>query len=628
MAKIKIGFKLLAVLTLWSGAGLAHGAAPTAAQVLQFKPKQQNITVTTPSPAEAEGCKVELVKGQKLANGKTGSGWALKDAQGRLVRRFYDSDGDNQIDVWSYYLNGDEVYREVDSNLNGKVDQYRWLGSNGSKWGADLNEDGHVDTWKAISPEEVSQEIFAAVQTKDFARLQALMINKADLDALELPEAEVARIRAKMQSATATFQQTCTALAKLSEKTHWVHLETNAPECIPADTLGGKTDLVRHRAGTILYSDGEKTHDFLQTGEMIQVGRAWKIVEAPIPGTTSTSTQSGNTSEIGSTANIKPELEKLKLLDEKYKDKNAPKDIAEYNVLRAGILLEIVAKTTEPKEREEWIKQVADCYSTAAQNGETSALTKLGDLRSKVAKDAPTGHLTAYVTYRLISAEYAIELEKTPPKDMAKLQEKWKETLTKFVSDFPAAEDTPDAVMQLAMVGEFIGKETEAKNWYAHLVKNFPTSPMAGKATGALRRLNAEGQPMELTSTTMGNKAPFDIKALKGKTVVVYYWASWNAQCAEDFAKLKKAIAANSAKAVELVCVNLDATEAEGIKFLQANPVQATHLYQAGGLESPPATHYGIMVLPNMFLVGPDGTIINRNAQTSTIEDEIKKLSK
>ena len=190
MAKSRIGFKLLATLALASSTGLAQAAAPTPAQILQFKPRQQGINVSTPTDAELQGCKVELAKGAKAASGKTASGWLLKDPQGRIVRRFFDSDGDNQIDVWSYFLNGEECYREIDSNLNGKVDQYRWLGANGSKWGADMNEDGVIDTWKVISAEEASQEALMAVMTKDMNRLQALMITKAELDTLELPETE------------------------------------------------------------------------------------------------------------------------------------------------------------------------------------------------------------------------------------------------------------------------------------------------------------------------------------------------------------------------------------------------------------------------------------------------------
>ena len=628
MVKSRIGFKMLAVALLGCVAGIAPAAAPpTAAQMLQFKPKQPNVLISTPSDSELPACKVELIKGQKLANGKTASGWLMKDPQGRPLRRFFDTDGDNQIDVWSYYLNGEESYREVDSNLNGKVDQYRWLGVNGTKWGVDINEDGRIDTWKIISAEEVSQEVLAAVMTRDFPRLQALMITKAELDALELPESESIRIKNKMAQAGNKFQAITAGLIKLNEKTKWVHLETGIPECIPADTLGGKVDMIRHKNGTILYSDGDKVNDFLQTGELILVGRAWRVIEAPATGNAAQNAQAGSTGGVEVPDSIKALVEKLKPLDDRYKDARSPGAVIEYNLARGEILEQIVAVLTD-KNRDDWMKQVADCYSTAAQNGDKSALPRLAKIRATLTKENPGSNIAAYVAYREMSAEYALKLTVIKPEEMPKMQEEWKERLAKFVQDYATAEDAPDAVMQLGMVNEFIGKETEAKNWYAHLVKHYEKNSMAPKAAGAIRRLGLEGQEFELVSQTLGAKNNFDIKSLKGKITVVYYWASWNSQCISDFAKIKEVMAKYSAKGVDLVCVNLDNGPGEAIKFLQSTPVPGTHIYQDGGLDSPLAVGYGIMVLPNTFVVGADGKVTSRNSQVATLDEELKKLVK
>ena len=43
-------------------------------------------------------------------------------------------------------------------------------------------------------------------------------------------------------------------------------------------------------------------------------------------------------------------------------------------------------------------------------------------------------------------------------------------------------------------------------------------------------------------------------------------------------------------------------------------------------LESPLAVQYGVMVLPNLFLVGRDGKVVSHTVQMSGLEDEIKKL--
>src|SRR5690606_12489770 len=100
------------------------------------------------------------------------TGWVVRDADGQLLRRFIDTNGDNKVDRWCYYKDGFEVYRDIDSDFNGKADEYRWLGIAGTRHGIDRNENGTVDYWKAISAEEVSAEIVAALREKDAERFQ------------------------------------------------------------------------------------------------------------------------------------------------------------------------------------------------------------------------------------------------------------------------------------------------------------------------------------------------------------------------------------------------------------------------------------------------------------------------
>ncbi len=195
MAKARIGARWLSALLLIGGASSAWAAGPTASDLLKFRPKQEGVEIANPSANQIANCTVEVIKGEK------GSGYLLRDADGRPLRRFFDSDGDRYIDVWSYFLNGEEIYREVDTNANHKADQFRWMGAAGSKIGIDLNEDGKIDRWDVISPEEVSQEILQAVITRDFERLKALMMNDADLKTLELSSKETARIKEKLAGA-------------------------------------------------------------------------------------------------------------------------------------------------------------------------------------------------------------------------------------------------------------------------------------------------------------------------------------------------------------------------------------------------------------------------------------------
>ena len=303
--------------------------------------------------------------------------------------------------------------------------------------------------------------------------------------------------------------------------------------------------------------------------------------------------------------------------------------MVEHHLKRADLLEELVAKV-KPEERDPWVRQVGDSLSTAASKagkGDKTAMTRLSRLEQALAEKMPGSNLAAYVTFREMQADYSLKIDDAP--NFNKVQGEWLERLTKFVQAYPQAEDTPDALLQLGMVSEFLSKDVEAKNWYAKLKKDFPDKAQAQKAAGAVRRLELEGQPLKLAAPLLNDaNVAFDIDEQKGKIVVVYYWASWNTQSVGDFTKLKALLEANKGAGVDLVAINLDGKADEAKAYFGRQSPPGTHLYQTGGLEGKLATDYGIMVLPQVFLVGKDGKVVNRNVQVNALDEEIKKLLK
>src|SRR5215207_3020929 len=96
---LRFGFRALATLTLFGGLTQAGVAAPTVADILAYKPKQPGVEITSPTPAEAANCTVELEKLKPLAGGKQATAWVLKDNQGRVLRKFHDTTGVNSVDM-------------------------------------------------------------------------------------------------------------------------------------------------------------------------------------------------------------------------------------------------------------------------------------------------------------------------------------------------------------------------------------------------------------------------------------------------------------------------------------------------------------------------------------------------
>jgi hypothetical protein len=599
----------LAALGSLALCGAAAAQTPTVPAMLAIKPKFDDVAISIPAPEELASCKVEgVVIGSKPA------GFALVDGRRQTLRRFYASKNPAKMDTWSFYKDGVEVYRQHDANLDGKVDNYRWLGTGGMKWGLDLNQDGSIDSWRMISADEVAYEAFVALAERDFNRLKALLISAEEMQSLGLASNHVAAILKAQQAAPQKFQQTLTKMPNLAKAT-FVRVD-GIPGCWPADTTGASQDLIKFASRSVLFETTDKKHDWLQTGEIVQVGGVWRLLD--VPGTSEDTHQDNN-----------PELQKLLTLLSEL-DKDIPTQgpvVATYNERRAGLIEQVVPHIKEASEKETWYKQIFDNLAAAAIAGSDTAKKRLGGYRQQLVAKMPGSNLAGYAVFRELWAEYQPKISGTAKGFDAKMQEEWHDQLGKFVKEYPKADDTPEALNTLAMGTEFSGKEDEAVNWYRLIAKNFPEHPLAKHAEGAERRLKLVGNPLVLTGLTLHNNAEFNIAELKGKVAVVYYWTTQCSSCPADFATMKQRLSPLS-KDVELVCVNLDSSPQDAVRYLQSNPIQATHVMQTGGetgLKGPLASYYGINILPTVFLVGRDGRVITHKLNVSDMEDALKK---
>src|SRR5204862_510006 len=145
---------------------------------------------------------IKACKGEGVFNAeKTQVGFALRDGQGKLLRKFLDTRGKRGLDQWSYYQDGFEVYRENDLNDDGNVEECRWLNAGGTRIGIvkSVQVEGgawspRIAGWKRISAEEASKVFVQALVTNDVPLLETVMATQAELTGLGLPPAMVAQV--------------------------------------------------------------------------------------------------------------------------------------------------------------------------------------------------------------------------------------------------------------------------------------------------------------------------------------------------------------------------------------------------------------------------------------------------
>ena len=606
---------------------------PTSGQALRLAPIQLKVDIDRPDPKQFDQYSVKAT-----STGKSEAGWIVEGPGGQTLRRFVDTNQDNKVDLWCYYKRGVEVYRDIDANFNGKADQYRWLGTAGMRWGLDPDEDGQINQWKAISAEEVTAEVVTALATGDLDRFNLVLLTATELSGLQLGATHTEQLLEKLKGVESGFTRLVSAQKVVRRTTRWVHCVASRPRLIPAGTDGSQQDLILHENVAAVIETGS-TPQQISIGTLVQVRGGWRVIDLPHgfspdqeltlgaeiffppqmqPVSVPAATPPAEISDAGQVL-----LAQLNTIDDELESEAGTTERIALHVKRADILGKLSQQSAPGDEQQNWVRQLADTVSAAVQTGELpSGVERLEELVRQLTRDQQPNSLIAYVRFRHLSAEYAKKISE-PDADFGAIQQQWLANLKQFVTAFPKSEDAAEAMLQLAIAREFENLETEASTWYARIIKQYPNTIAAQKAAGARRRLRSVGQKIALRGTTLSG-TKLDVASLRGKVVLVHYWATWCEPCLEQMAQLRNLRTEYGRNRIQIVGVNLDANAQDAKDILQDRRFPWPHLFAEGGLDSRLANELGILSLPTMLLIGADGKVLTRNLHIEAAEAQVQ----
>lgn len=131
-------------------------------------------------------------------------------------------------------------------------------------------------------------------------------------------------------------------------------------------------------------------------------------------------------------------------------------------------------------------------------------------------------------------------------------------------------------------------------------------SPEAMKALGMLAPSERTAAPDLTLPTVQGT--PLSLNALKGKVVLVNFWATWCLPCQWEMPLMEALYQAYKAKGFVIAAISLDQEGAEAAvgQFVKTNkltyPILLDPAFQG-------AKRFGVRGLPATFLIGKDGYI-------------------
>ena len=465
-----------------------QAAPPSVKDALKLTPVQDDVAYQQVNPSEFADCSVEDIEIDGW------SGWEVLDANGSMLRRFADTNRDKKIDLWCYFDQGVEVYRDIDSDGNGKADQYRWLGTAGTRWAVDKNEDGKIDMWKQISAEEVTAELVNAIRDGVPEAFTRLLATPSDLRESGVGKEQSDALVARMTLAAKQFSKLAKNQKAIGPDAQWVQFAAPTPGVVPSGTNGATKDIVVYENVVAMYDEDGKPGQML-VGSMIQVGSSWRLLGLPSIGNdgqapTQTAgvffTPAGglagmpmNPAADEATQALVTQLEKIDRQLQTASDKDAPS----LHAARADLVEKLIGAAGNTTDRETWTRQLVDTVSVATQGGKyPEGLTRL----KKVATTYARGNkpLAAYAEFQAITTEYQLK-GSAPKANFQALQGWYLETLEKFADQYSGTLESAQAMLQLALSKEFEEKEREALGYYKRVANEFASTPVGKKAAGA-----------------------------------------------------------------------------------------------------------------------------------------------
>jgi hypothetical protein len=286
------------------------------------------------------------------------------------------------------------VYRDIDTDQNTKPDQCRWFGVAGSRWGIDANEDGAIDEWKVLSPEEATAEIVRALANREPAIFNRLLPSTAELEGVGFAEELFAQVSTQVTDAKKLFEALSREQKEVTLQTQWTAMLAGLPGVIPKSPDGATADITAYDNVVALTEVAGGGGGQIFVGSLVRFGSVWRPLALPqlssssgtvteslsifSPRMDSAALQAGTESET-----LQPFLEQLRIIEQEMQ-KAERADLAEL-ITKQVRILDDVAKRAEGDEKEFWLRQLAETLAAAAQEGTMpNALGELEELSEKL----------------------------------------------------------------------------------------------------------------------------------------------------------------------------------------------------------------------------------------------------